>query len=199
MALQLIRLNIEVSDEAFNEIYPESIRKFSGRHWTPVAVAKMAAAFLAEKPGARILDIGSGAGKFCMIGAASTQGYFTGVEQRSELVKFCEKAARIHHLRNVRYINANITSIDLKAYDGFYLFNPFRENIDGTALIDNSVETGPHLFEVYGRYVYERLSACRIGTRVATYWNSVTDIPSQYTVVGTGFNGLLNLFEKTWG
>ncbi len=197
MVLQLIRLNIEVSDNAFNEIYPESIRKFAGRHWTPVAVAKMAASFLAERPGSRILDIGSGAGKFCMIGAASTRGVFAGVEQRKELVRFCEKAARIHHLKNVTYINANVTSIDFNAYDGFYLFNPFRENIDGTALIDNSVETGPHLFDVYGKYVYEHLSACKIGTRVATYWNSVTDIPSEYTVVGTGFNGLLNLFEKT--
>lgn len=196
MIFQLIKLNIDVSDESFNEIYPESIRKFSKRHWTPVAVAKMAAAFLAEKSGSRILDIGSGAGKFCMIGAASTQGHFVGVEQRSELVKFCEKAARVHHLKNVSYINANITSIDFKDYDGFYLFNPFRENIDGTALIDDSVETGPQLFDIYGRYVYAHLSTCKIGTRVATYWNSVTDVPSEYSVIGTGFNGLLNLFEK---
>jgi 2-polyprenyl-3-methyl-5-hydroxy-6-metoxy-1,4-benzoquinol methylase len=68
MVFQLIKLNIDVSDESFNEIYPESIRKFCGRHWTPVAVAKMAAAYLADQPGARILDIGSGAGKFCMVG-----------------------------------------------------------------------------------------------------------------------------------
>jgi len=196
MVFQLIKLNIDVSDESFNEIYPESIRKFSGRHWTPVAVAKMAAAYLADQPGARVLDIGSGAGKFCMIGAASTQGYFSGVEQRSELVKFCEKAARIHHLKNVSYINANITSVDFNGYDAFYLFNPFRENIDKSALIDESVVTGPHLFDFYGKYVYENLSKCRIGTRVATYWNSVTDVPSEYTVVGTGFEGRLNLFEK---
>lgn len=197
MALQLIKLNIDVSDEAFNAIYPEQIRKHSSRHWTPVAVAKMAAAFLVEKPGDRVLDIGSGAGKFCMIGAASTRGTFVGVEQRSSLVKFCEKASRIHHLPNVSYINTNITSVDFKGYDGFYFFNPFRENIDRTALIDDSVETAPHLFDLYGKYVYEHLSRCKIGTRVATYWNSATDVPSEYTVVGTGFDGLLNLFEKT--
>lgn len=197
MALQLIKLNIDVSDDAFNAIYPEQIRKHSNRHWTPVAVAKMAAAFLAEKPGARVLDIGSGAGKFCMIGAASTGGVFSGVEQRSELVRFCEKAARVHHLKNVTYINANITSIDFNLYDGFYLFNPFRENIDETALIDDSVETRPDLFDLYGKYVYEHLSACKIGTRVATYWNSVADVPSEYAVVGSCFDGLLNLYEKT--
>lgn len=197
MVFQLIKLNIEVSDEAFNMVYPESIRRFSKRHWTPVHVAKLASAFLAEQPGARILDIGSGAGKFCMVGAASTRGNFTGVEQRGDLVKFCEKASRTHRLQNVNYINANITSIDFNAYDGFYFYNPFRENIDRTAVIDDTVETGEHLLEVYMQYVQDHLSACKIGTRLATYWTPVTDVPSNYAIVGTAFNGLLNLFEKT--
>jgi hypothetical protein len=99
-------------------------------------------------------------------------------------------------VKNVNYITSNITSVDFNQYDGFYMFNPFRENIDQSALIDHTVETGPHLFDVYSSYVYKCLESCKIGTRVATYWNSVTDIPSEYTVVGSGFNGLLNLFEK---
>jgi len=192
-----MKLNIEVSDDDFNVIYPESIRRFSKRHWTPVAVAKLASEFLAERPGTQVLDIGSGAGKFCMVGGASTRGIYTGVEQRSELYRFCVKAARVHHLSNVNYIHANITSIDFRKYNAFYFYNSFRENVDRTALIDNSVETGVDLFNTYTQYVHDQFASLPIGTRVATYWTPVADVPSNYAIVGTAFDGLLNMFEKT--
>lgn len=196
MVFQLMKLNIEVSDDTFNEIYPENIRRHAKRHGTPVAVAKLAAEFLAEKPGAKILDIGAGAGKFCMVGAASTTGNFTGVEQRKSLYDFCVKAAHLRHLSNVRFIHANITSIDFTEYTGFYFFNSFRENIDRSAVIDETVETGVHLLNEYNRHVYEQLRRCGRGTRVATYWTSVAEVPSDYTVVGTAFEGKLKMFEK---
>ena len=59
-----LRSNLILEDEAFNTIYPEEIRKLSRKHWTPVAVAKMAAEFLVVRPGIKVLDIGSGAGSF---------------------------------------------------------------------------------------------------------------------------------------
>lgn len=196
MVLQLIRLNVDVSDDEFNAIFPESIRKFSMRHWTPVDVAKMAAEFLAEKPGAKILDIGSGAGKFCMVGGAATKGIFTGVEQRKRLYNYCVKAARTYHLQNVDYIHTNITEIDFTPYDGFYFYNPFRENIDQTAVIDDSVETGIHLMDGYTRCVYDKLAACKPGTRLATYWTTEDQIPSTYSQVGSSFDGRLLFYKK---
>ena len=95
------------------------------------------------------------------------------------------------------YIHANITSIDFRKYDAFYLYNSFRENVDRTAVMDDSVETGAHLFNIYKQYVHDQLSSLPIGTRGATYWTPVTDIPSNYALVGTAFDGLLNMFEKT--
>jgi len=38
------------------------------KQWTPLAIARKAAEFLAE-PGSKVLDIGSGIGKFCLTGA----------------------------------------------------------------------------------------------------------------------------------
>lgn len=197
MVFQLLKLNIEVSDEEFDLIYPESIRKLSRRHWTPVAVAKLAAEFLATRKGIRILDIGSGVGKFCMVGAASTHALFTGVEYRKELYNFCVKASRSHHLNNVNFILGNVTSIDFNEFDAFYFYNPFRENIDKTAVIDESVETGVHLMEVYSRCVYEKLAECKIGTRLAAYWTAEDQIPSTYSLVGNSFGGRLVLYEKS--
>lgn len=86
-SLEPSTLDIEITDEEFNRIYPPKISKLAEKHFTPLAIAKAASEFLVTKPRARVLDIGSGAGKFCMVGATHTQGHFTGIEQRSGLVE----------------------------------------------------------------------------------------------------------------
>jgi len=78
------------------------------------------------------LDIGSGAGKFCLIGAASTKGLFYGVEQRKELVNLCKSIAKTHQINNVEIFHSNITEISFSDYDAFYFYNPFYENIDNS-------------------------------------------------------------------
>ena len=67
-----------VEDEKFDLIYPPQIRELSSLHWTPVAVAAEAAKLLVTAPGTRVLDIGCGPGKFCLVGASLTDGRFTG-------------------------------------------------------------------------------------------------------------------------
>src|SRR5690242_5190220 len=108
MVFSLLKLNIEVPDESFNEIYPERIKRLAKRHWTSVDVARLASEYLAEIPGTRVLDIGSGVGKFCMVGACHTHGYFVGIEQRRDLVDVAETIADSRRISNVKFIHANI-------------------------------------------------------------------------------------------
>src|SRR4051812_20257231 len=80
------------SDAAFDWMYPECFQVLSLKHWTPLAIARKAAGFLAE-PGTRVLDIGSGIGKFCLAAAHHfPETFFYGVEQRHELVYHAEEA-----------------------------------------------------------------------------------------------------------
>ncbi len=72
MGLEKFKQNLNVDDEEFNSIYPDDIRELSDKHWTPVAVAKTAATYLVNRPGVKVLDIGSGVRKFCVIGTAIT-------------------------------------------------------------------------------------------------------------------------------
>ncbi|MES2109763.1 MAG: hypothetical protein V4577_13480 [Bacteroidota bacterium] len=89
------------SDAAFDRMYPEHFRLLSLKHWTPLAIARKAAAFLAE-PGARVLDIGSGIGKFCLAaGYEFPETDFYGVEQRHQLVYHAEGVKVYTGLRNV--------------------------------------------------------------------------------------------------
>src|SRR3954471_8285376 len=81
------------SDVEFDDVYDPEIRALSPQHWTPVQVAARAATLLTQAGATRILDVGSGAGKFCIAGALSTDAHFTGVERRGRLVETARRAA----------------------------------------------------------------------------------------------------------
>ena len=197
MIFEYLKLNITVKDEDFNSIYPEAIRILAKTHWTPVIVAKEAAKFLSEKSGTKVLDIGSGVGKFCMVGATFTKGHFTGIEQRERLCNLSNHLSQCYRLSNVKFIHSNITQIKFREYDAFYFYNPFHENIEQSAKIDGSVELGITFYYLYTQYVYEQLGQMPIGTRLATYWSNFKDIPPCYKIQSTSFEGLLKMWEKT--
>lgn len=187
---------MDIDDNAFNEIYPEHIKALSQCHWTPVAVAKMAAKFLADDTGKKVLDIGSGAGKFCLVGAASTDGIFYGVEQRASLTKISKKIADKHNISNVDFINLNIKEISFLEYDAFYFFNSFYENIDTSCSIDDTIIHDRDLYYDYSAYVREQLDATPIGTRLVTYWSNWDEIPNSFKLIDTACDKLLNFWEK---
>ena len=196
MVFELLRLCIDVTDEDFNTIYPQNISALSSRHWSPVAVAKTASEFLIDRPGARILDIGSGVGKFCMIGATHTKGHFTGVEQRQHLVELSEKISISHGLRRVKYLHANITDIDFRDYTAFYFYNSFYENTQPAHKIDDTVRLDVKLYDTYSMYMVEQLSKLPSGTRFATYCTPAPVIPRSFRLVDSLHDGLLNLWEN---
>ncbi len=197
MIFEHIKLKKYVDDDEFNTIYPEWVRKLAFRHWTSVQISKVAADFLVGKPGTKVLDIGSGPGKFCMIGASHTNGYFTGVEQRYSLVELSKKLSIFYSIQNVNYIHANITSINFKEYDAFYFFNSFYENIDRSAIIDETVNASIDLYDLYSIYVNDQFSLAPQGTRLVTYCGALKEIPSSYELQYSLYNGLLKFWKKT--
>lgn len=184
-----------IEDEKFDRVYPPEIRKLSSIFWTPVAVAAEAARMLVATAGARVLDIGCGAGKFCLVAAALTDGVFAGVEQRGELVVAAKEAARALQLPQVDFIHANLLEIDFAQYDAFYLFNPFEENMHGHK-IDSAIPLSPALFKKYTRHVAARLGSRPLGTRVVTYMGYADDIPGCYECATTRFGDDLKLWIK---
>ncbi|MEO6836874.1 MAG: methyltransferase domain-containing protein [Ginsengibacter sp.] len=185
------------SDRKFNSLYPKPIQEVAEKHWTPLEVAKKAAKFLAISPDVKVLDIGSGAGKFCL-----TAGYhypltlFYGIEQRANLVKLSEEMANFLELRNIFFICDNITNIDFDKYDHFYFYNSFYENIQGTQKIDSSVPYSQELYNYYNRYLLKQLNKKVAGTRLVTYHSFGIEIPAGYEVVHTDYNEYLKFWIK---
>lgn len=185
------------SDKIFNQLYPLPIQLLSQRHWTPLAVARKAAGFLAEKNGARILDIGSGVGKFCLSAAYYQPNCsFYGVEQRKNLIDYAETSREILHLNNVSFIYGNFTQLDFRNYDHFYFYNAFYENLAGTDKIDDKIDYSRELYNYYNRYLFKLLEQKPSGTRLATFHSLEDEIPEGYHNVETGMDSLLKFWIK---
>jgi SAM-dependent methyltransferase len=196
MVFEFLRLSIDITDVDFNEIYPQNIRALSSKHWSPVGVAKAASEFLIDRPGARVLDVGSGVGKFCMVGATHTKGHFTGVEQRLRLVELSEKISSMHRLCRVKYLHANITDIDFRDYTAFYFYNSFYENTQPAHKIDDAVRLDVKLYDTYSMYMVGQLSNLPSGTRFAAYCTPAAVIPRSFRLVDSLYGGSLNFWEK---
>ena len=158
--------------------------------------AKVAAFYLAEKSGVKILDIGAGAGKFCMIGSACTEGYFVGVEQRESLCLAARDISEKYHLTNVEFIHSNIMDVSFKEFDGFYFFNSFYENISILPSIDTEFELKRELYYEYSSYVKAQLDDMPIGTKLVTFHSFLKEIPDSYAVMFSNFDEKLKFWEK---
>jgi len=196
MVFELLKLNIDIADTNFNAIYPAPICSLARKHWSSVSVSKLASDFLVDRPGTKVLDIGSGAGKFCLIGATNTKGHFTGVEQRGELVELSTQLSEAHRIHNVKFIHANIMSIKFTDYDAFYFYNSFYENIDIMNSIDDTVRLSMQLYRQYSLYLVEQLVSLPLGTRFVTFCSPLNIIPQSFRLQDSAHGGLLKFWEK---
>jgi cyclopropane fatty-acyl-phospholipid synthase-like methyltransferase len=186
----------EMLDEIFDSIYPLRYKIISKFHFTPVSVAQVAARFLVQKPGTRVLDIGSGAGKFCMIGASCTQGHFTGVEQRKNLHRLASRLAKLYAPERVEFKLSNITEVDFGDFDAVYYYNSFYENIFKETAMDQAVILDKTMYTLYTQYMREQLSKMPPGTRLVTYFSFMDEVPGSFEVRNTDFDLKLKLWEK---
>ncbi|MBS1528394.1 MAG: methyltransferase [Bacteroidetes bacterium] len=185
-----------MNDTTFDRVYPNDIRIKSKKHWTPLNIARKAADFLAE-PDATVLDIGSGAGKFCLAGAYDhPEIIFCGVEQRHDLV-LCAEAAKNHMgLTNAHFLYANMTQVKFSEFDHFYFYNSFYENIDGDDAIDNSIETSYSLYSYYTRYLYAELEKKPPGTKLVTFHSAGEEVPKSFRLADISFDMMLQMWIK---
>lgn len=186
-----------IDDEAFHELYPLPIQKLADKHWTPLRVAECVAEFLIPEDGAKVLDIGSGVGKFCL--AAShykPNGLFYGIEQRKDLLDNAVEAGYKLELDNITFLHGNFTQLDFSEFNHFYFYNSFYENIEGTEKIDYTIQHSLSLYNYYNLYLFNQLKKLPVGTRVATYHTWEDQMPPGYYIVKTQFDKLLKFWIK---
>ncbi len=193
-----LRAGAHVWNAQFDRILPMRWRRFSVMHWTPVHVARRAAQLLVTRPESRVLDVGSGPGKFCLVGALATLGHFTGVEQRPHMVEFSRNFARKYNIPRVHFVRANAMDLNWRLYSAFYFYNPFYENLDPDKTIDERVELSLSLYDQYITMVQQRLAEAPSGTRVVTFHGMGGEMPDGYERVLREFQdtGFLELWIR---
>jgi SAM-dependent methyltransferase len=175
-----------IADDDFDHVYPLPARAVSSTFWTPIRVATRASELLVRDTSTRVLDVGSGAGKFCIVGAATTGAQFVGVEHRAHLVETARTAAACVGVTNARFIHGTFDTVDITSFDAVYLYNPFEENVwDRPSWIDETVELSRERFVADVKLAERLLAEARAGTRVVTYHGFGGDMPPGYRLART--------------
>lgn len=158
-----------VPDSLFDELLSPSPRLLSSRYWTKVEVAQTASRWLTEAGALRLLDVGSGVGKFCAIAALTSSHRVWGVELRGGLaLESRQLAQRLG--AEVVILDGTLEAVDPRRFDSFYFFNPFAEHL--FELADQYDDRFPGSVDGFLRDVklVERwLRAAPLGSAMATY------------------------------
>jgi hypothetical protein len=168
-----------VADREFDELIRPELRHLSRVHWTPIEIAVRAATLLCPAPHMKILDVGAGVGKLCVVGALSTPAHWCGVERIETLVgEACRLSRRLGADEHTRFIHGDALSLEWAQFDAFYFYNPFEI---GVAPIDPTRDELE--FRVMIARVEERLATLAKGTRVVTLNGFGGTMPSTYRAV----------------
>lgn len=187
------------ANTTFDRLLSPALRDVSEDYWTPIPVVRRVAAWLRAERVHTVVDIGSGAGKFCVATALLAPCHVVGLEQRQSLVTAARAlAAQFGVADRVTFVHGDFGVAPTPVGDAYYLFNPFGEYSFGSAGDDDGV--------AYTRAAYQRdlaamvrfLAAAPAGTRVITYNGFGRTLPRSYeqTRVDVSFRGALRLWKK---
>jgi predicted RNA methylase len=174
------KANEFIFDEDFDSLYEEPIKGLSAVQWTPVSVARRVMELLDLDAQDILLDVGSGVGKFCIIGAILSKAQIVGVEKRSALHSISKILRRDFKLKNLEFLIESMEKIDFRNFTAFYFYNPFYESLTARDRIDRALPAGIHGFSNMVQYAKNQLSQMPIGTKVATYHSLGGKMPSSY-------------------
>lgn len=174
-----------LSDDIFDRVLAPRWQVRSAVHWTPVAVAEIAIQWLTGGGAQRVLDVGAGAGKLCVLGALLMRDVtFVGIERRPALVAEARRVARLLGVSDRAEIRqGSLDSVDGAEFDAFYLYNPFAESLtdDGDDdRIDDDVATGVGPFTSNVQRVQAWLRDARDETRLVTLHGFGGAVPLSY-------------------
>lgn len=196
-----IRTGMCPVDRAFDRFLPDELRAVSGQHWTPLLVALRAAEWLGERKVETVVDIGSGAGKFCVAAALAGRCRFTGIEQRPRLVEAARGLARLFDVGDrVTFLDGALGEIPVPEADAYYLYNPFGENLFGSQdHLDEDVELSADRYERDIAAVCDLLQCAPVGTHVIVYNGFGGQVPLGYQEICADHDlpNPLCLWEKT--
>ena len=187
---------LTIEDDVFDLLYAPDVRKFSEIHFTPFEVAFKAAEVLKTMNVERMLDVGSGSGKFCLLTGILANIPVTGVEQRDFLTSAAKKARNAFRLENVNFVLGSAFDLSWKEFDCIYFYNPFCEQKTPERRIRNDVPLADSLYQTYVQMSVLRLKEQKKGSKVMTYHGLGGEMPNDYALLYQ--KAIASDFLKVW-
>jgi SAM-dependent methyltransferase len=195
-----LRVGRNSADDAFDRFLPKELREVSGKYWTSLPVVRRAAGWLREARVRTVVDIGSGAGKFCVAGALLARCRFIGLEQRASLVASARELAEVFEVDDrVTFVHGDCGPTTTPVGDAYYLFNPFGNySFDSARFAEPDIVFSEETYSADIAAVTTLLSRAPGGTLVITYNGLGGKLPSSYEQIdiGLGLPGTLRLWKK---
>jgi predicted RNA methylase len=145
-------------------------------------VALRVAAWLDQAGARTVVDVGSGAGKFCVAAALASRCSFTGIEQRPRFVEQARALACLFRVDDrVRFLQGDLNGGQLPAADAYYLYNPFGENLyDADEHLGDDVELSLARYRRDIALMQRFFERAPIGTLVVKYNGFGGRMPPSY-------------------
>lgn len=158
-------------DHYFDRLLPVQLRSAANRFWTPLEVVQRCVAWFQELGIRSVVDVGSGVGKFCVVGALTSTCSFIGIEQRPRLATVARNLALLFKVdHRVSVIDGLFGEVPLPTVDCYYFFNPFEENLFPVEeALDDQVELSADRFRRDLRAFRALVAASPLGTYFLSY------------------------------
>jgi len=190
-----------VSDRLFDRFMAREARSASVHYWTSLAAAVRAGEWLDEVGAHTVLDIGSGAGKFCVAAALASKVRFVGIEHRARLVTAARELARQFEVEaRVAFIHGALEAVARVEADVYYLYNPFGENLfEPSHQLDADVELGDVRYLRDVAFTEQLLQEAAEGTYVITYSGFGGLVPRSYREIRVDWtlSSILRMWKKS--
>jgi len=185
-----------ITDLEFNALFPREISQHSKLYWSSREAIDIAINWL--KGCSNILDIGSGNGKFCLIGSHLITADFTGVELRKNLVDYATKIAKETKSNSI-FIHDDVKNIDFTPYNGFYFYNSFAEHIRINSQfhsLDEKMIDSDEVYNFYQEILFKKLKTVKKGSLFVTHNNEGLFMPDSFELKEMTSDNELALWEK---
>ncbi len=183
-------------EQSFDDLTLDKFKSIAEVHWSSFSSIQMVVDFLDRTDSTNILDIGSGIGKFCILGAKLTNIHFTGVEIRESLHKEAVRILKKYALENVTLIHDDIKNLDFSPFDAFYYYNPFCEHIATNNWIEKSDFLEEDKYYEYEDIVLQKLEQKETGTIVILHYAKTLFLSENYQLLDIQQDGEITFWKK---
>lgn len=196
-----LRAGRNVPDRFFDRFLPQDLAALSSDQWTPLEVVSGVMGWLRELGVQRVVDIGSGPGKFCVAAALISGCELIGLEQSPRFVAVALSLAKLFGVqRRASFVHRTLGDGDLPPADAYYLYNPFAQHLFAPG--DDFCRGATPDYERYRRDValaQDTFRRAPVGQIVVTYNGFGGLMPASYEVcrLSRELPCVLRLWRKT--